>query len=144
MAEPRRVLRLQQLILETIAQTIQNELDDPRIGMVTVTRVKLSQDLSAAHVFWSSLAEPAVRRTQGRGLEDALPYLQRQVAQALGTRVTPTLSLRFDATMESAQRIDDIFRRIAEERGESPPDAAPAPDGKGPDEPAPGGFGTER
>jgi ribosome-binding factor A len=143
MAEPRRVLRLQQLILETLAHTIQSELDDPRIGMVTVTRVKLSPDLSAAQVFWSSLAEPAVRRTQGRGLEDALPYLQRQVAHALGTRVTPVLSLKFDATMESAQRIDDIFRRIAEERGESPADPAPAPDGPAPDGLAPGTSGDE-
>jgi ribosome-binding factor A len=126
MAQERRVLRLQQLILETVAQVVQAELDDPRIGMVTVTKVKLSADLSSAQVFWSSLAEGAERRTQARGLEDALPLIQREVAAVLGTRVTPTLSVKFDASMEKAQKIDDIFKRLAAERGEVPPPVDPA------------------
>jgi ribosome-binding factor A len=117
MATPRRVLRLQQLILETAALTIQRDLHDPRIGMVSVTRVKLSPDLTSAIVYWSTIDADADRRTTERGLEDALPVVQRAVGRALTTRVTPTISLRFDPTLERAARLEDIFERLKQERG---------------------------
>ena len=120
MAEDRRLLRLQQLIHETVAQTVQRDLDDPRIGMVTVTRVKLAKDLTQATVYWSSLADGGPRRTSERGLTDALPVIQRAVADAMGTRQTPHLYLKFDAGLEASARIDDIFHKLALERGEKP------------------------
>ncbi len=125
MAKERRVLRLQQVILETVARTIQRDLDDPRIGMVSITRVKLSQDLSAARVFWSCLGEDATRRTCARGLQDALPVLQRAVAAQMQTRITPRLSLAHDATLAHAERLERIFQTLRDERGG---DAAPGTD----------------
>jgi len=129
MAKERRVLRLQQLILETVAETIQRGLDDPRIGMVSVTRVKLSPDLTAARVYWSCLGTEAQRRTCERGLQGALPLLQRAVAESMGTRVTPRLSLTYDETLARSERLEEIFERLRRERGESPApdDASPAP-----------------
>ena len=126
MADDRRLLRLQQLIHETVAQTVQRDLDDPRIGMVTITRVKLAKDLTQATVYWSTLAEDGPRRTTERGLTDALPVIQRAVADAMGTRQTPHLFLRFDAGLEASARIDDIFHKLAQERGEMPPSESPA------------------
>jgi ribosome-binding factor A len=132
MAAPRRILRLQQLILEVVAETIQREVQDPRVGMVSVTRVHLSPDLSAAQVHWSMLGTDAEKRTTERGLHQALPLLQRRVAAALATRVTPTISLRFDPSMEKAQRLNEIFDRLRAERGEPPAeaDAVPASPGE--------------
>jgi ribosome-binding factor A len=129
MAKERRVLRLQQLILETVAETVQQGLDDPRIGMVSVTRVKLSPDLTAARVYWSCLGTDAQRRTSERGLQRALPLLQRAVAQSMGTRVTPRLSLTYDETLARSERLEEIFERLRRERGESPTpdDASPPP-----------------
>ena len=117
MAEPRRLLRLQQLILETVAMAIQRDVHDPRVRLVSVTRVILAKDLSTATIAWSTLGTPSERRTVSRGLDDALPMLQRKVAQVMGTRVTPTLSMRFDHGLENAQRIDEIFRKLQVERG---------------------------
>ena len=131
MAEPRRLLRLQQLVLETVATTVLREIHDPRVRLVSITRVILAKDLSTAVIGWSTLGTPTEQRTVGRGLEDALPLLQRAVAKVMGTRVTPTLTLRFDRGLERAQRIDEIFRKLEAERGVTPaetPDAAPAAD----------------
>ena len=75
MPDDRRLLRLQQLILETVASTVLHDLDDPRIGMVTVTRVKLAKDLTQATIYWSTLAPDGPRRTSERGLTDALPAM---------------------------------------------------------------------
>lgn len=135
MAEQRRVLRLQQLILEIVAETIQREIRDPRIGVVSVTRVKLSPDLSRARVYWSVLGEDATQRTTERGLQDALPVIQRAVASGLRTRITPRLALQFDETLEKSIRLEAIFHDIHQEnrdRGLEPEEAeasdAPPPE----------------
>ena len=116
MANPRRILRLQQLILEAVAKTLQREIHDPRIGMVSVTRVKLAPDLSTATIGWSSLGEDSQVRTTERGLEDATPLIQRRVAESLSTRVTPRIHFRHDASLERAQELEEIFQKIRDEK----------------------------
>lgn len=123
MAEPRRVLRLQQLVLETLATALVKDVDDPRLKGVTITRVKLSKDLSRALVFWSNLEPGGPRRTAERGIEDALAYLQAIVADAMTTRVTPHLEFKFDEGLERAGRIQQIFDKLSHERGDAPEDA---------------------
>jgi ribosome-binding factor A len=129
MPEPRRLLRLQQLVLETLATAVQRDVEDPRVTGVTITRVKLSKDLSRAIVFWSNLEPGGPRRTAERGLDDALPYLQALVAQAMSTRQTPHLAFKFDDGLERAGRMGDIFDRLARERGETPSADALPPEG---------------
>lgn len=119
MAKERRILRLQQLILEIAAETLQRESQDPRLEMVSFTRVKLASDLASATLWWSCLAKEKGRERTQAALEGILPLLQREVARELRTRVTPILSLRFDPTLERAQRLDDIFQRLRAERGEN-------------------------
>jgi ribosome-binding factor A len=128
MAAPRRILRLQQLILEVVATTIQREIQDPRVGMVSVTRVQLASDLSAAHIYWSMMGTETEKRTSERGLVAALGLIQRRVAGALGTRVTPTLSLHFDVSMEKAHRLNEIFEQLRTERGEPPAEGEAPPE----------------
>ena len=117
MADRRRILRLQQVILETAATLIQRELEDPRIGLISITRVKLAPDLSQALLFWSVLGDETAVRTCERGLTDALPLIQRAVAKAMQTRVTPRLQLKHDAGMVHAERLETIFAKLRAERG---------------------------
>lgn len=118
MASERRILRLQQLILEVVAETLQREGRNPRLALVSFTRVKLSQDLSKATVSWSCLGTDKGRSKTTTALEGVLPTLRRRVAKAMATRVTPRLELLFDPTLERAQRLETIFHHLAEERGE--------------------------
>ena len=118
MATQRRVLRLQQVILQTVATTLQREVSDPRIGMISVTRVKLSSDLSSAIVGWSVMGGDAEVRKTERALEAATPLVQRAVAGALQTRVTPRLKFRHDGSLDRAQKLDSIFEHLRQERAE--------------------------
>ena len=118
MANPRRIQRLQQLILQTAANHVQRELEDPRIGLISITRVKLSPDLTQCVLYWSVLGDEAQQRTTERGLNDALPSIQRAIARDMQTRITPRCELRYDQGMENAQRMEAIFTKLAEERGE--------------------------
>lgn len=121
MPAPRRILRLQQLVKEVAAETVQRRLHDPRIGFVTVTRVRLAPDLTEASVYWSLIGTDAERRTTERALADATPVVQSAVAKALGTRVTPTLSFRYDPSLKQAARLEEIFENLKEERGDEGP-----------------------
>jgi ribosome-binding factor A len=129
MATERRVLRLQQLILETVATTLQREVNDPRIGFISVTRVKLASDLSSAIIGWSVMGSEAEQRTTERALEAVTPLVQRVVAKTLQTRVTPKLQFRHDGSLNRAQELDSIFEQLRQERAElgrdeDDPDAA--------------------
>jgi ribosome-binding factor A len=117
-AKERRILRLQQLILEIAAEALQRERQDPRLEMVSLTRVKLTPDLLSATLWWSCLAKEKGREKTEAALKGILPLLQREVAKELRIRVTPVLSLKFDPTLERAQRLDDIFQKLRDERGE--------------------------
>jgi ribosome-binding factor A len=126
----RRIARLEQLILETVAVALQREVHDPRIGIVTVTRVRLAPDLSHATVWWSCLGDEVKQRTTERGLTAATKVVQSRVAKAMGTRITPTVVFRFDVGLEKAQRLEGLFDQIRTERGDPPPrpDDPPAGD----------------
>jgi len=119
-ANPRRIKRLERLIQQVSAEFIQRELQDPRIGLVTLTRVKLSSDLSRCQLYWSCLGSEGERRTTERGLEDALASIQRAVAGGMQTRVTPRLSLQYDASLAHVERLETIFTQLRDERGEGP------------------------
>lgn len=125
MPVPRRIARLQQLILEVAAETVLRRMKDPRLGFVTLTRCKLAPDLSQATVFWSSLGTEAQRRTTSRALADAAPFVQSVVAKAMATRTTPALAFRYDGTVAHAARLETIFETLRKERGEPPADAPP-------------------
>ena len=118
MAQPRRIKRLESLILQIAAETLHREITDPRIGMVTITRIKLAPDMTQAKVYWSCLETEGARRRIEQAMESALPLFQRRVAEELSTRVTPQLQLEFDDTLENAQKLDKIFHKLREERGE--------------------------
>ncbi len=124
MANARRVKRLEQMILETAATHVLRELSDPRIRVVSITRVKLAPDLTQAQIYWSCLGDEGTVRTTERGLQDALGSIQRAVAGALQTRTTPRLELRHDQGMVHAQRLEEIFTQLREERGDDPGDTA--------------------
>ena len=116
MANPRRIQRLQKIVQQTAAQFIQRDLDDPRLGLVSITHVKLSSDLSRAQLYWSAVGTEAEVRTCQRGLTDALGAIQRAVAGSMQTRTTPRLTLQHDEGMQNAQRLEEIFTKLRQER----------------------------
>ncbi|MHC4340015.1 MAG: 30S ribosome-binding factor RbfA [Planctomycetota bacterium] len=126
MADPRRVRRLEQAILQTVAPLISHGLADPRLSMITVTRIRLSPDLTVARVNWSCLGDDADRSKAEHALERARGLLQAAVAKNLRTRTTPRLTFHFDTSLEKAQRVSGILDQLARERGdneEQPEDA---------------------
>jgi ribosome-binding factor A len=128
MADKRRIERLEAAILETVAPLVAHGLSDPRLQMVTVTRVHLAPDLSIAHVNWSTLGGAAEESKAQHALEHARGRIQAAVAKALQTRTTPRLVFHFDDSLAKAQRVTEVLEKIARERAEKEGTAPPAPE----------------
>lgn len=132
MADKRRLKRLEVLILETVAPLVAHGLSDPRLGMVTVTRVHLAPDMSVAHVNWSTLGGASEESKATHALEHARGRIQAAVAAALQTRKTPRLEFHYDESLARAQRVTETLEKLARERAakegappEPPPEGAP-------------------
>ena len=128
MADKRRLQRLEVAILETVAPLIAHGLSDPRLRMVTVTRVHLAPDLSIAHVNWSTLGGASEESKAQHALEHARGKIQAAVAKALQTRTTPRLVFHFDESLAKAQRVTEVLEKIARERAEKEGPVPPAPE----------------
>jgi ribosome-binding factor A len=113
----RRSDRVADLIKEEIASMLlRGEIKDPRVGFVTITGVKLTEDLKSAKVFFSSIessGEGSVENIK-RGLMSAVPYIRRALAKRLRLRHIPEVSFEFDRSLEYAARIEEVLKKIKE------------------------------
>ena len=112
----RRQRKMSDLLHEEISQLIQFETQDPRLGFVTVTGVDVSPDLRQARVYFTILDNDAaaIKETLA-GLNSAIPYFRRMLAQTLSLRHIPELTFHYDSTLENALRIDSLLDSIKEE-----------------------------
>lgn len=112
-----RIERLQNQIKARIAMVLTRDVADPRMGLVTITRVDLAKDLAEAKVWWSTLAEGGQRTAIAHALDAATPFIQREVGAILKTRLTPKLQFRFDESLERMERLSGIIGdALAEDR----------------------------
>ncbi len=108
--------RIAEQIRAELAKLLREEVSDPRIGLVTLTRVKLSPDLSTAAVFWSPLdiQGEIVLEEVSRGFESAAGFLRGRMAAELSLRKTPALSFRYDSSIEEGSRTLALLRSLPE------------------------------
>ena len=111
--EDKRVDRISQLIKREIADMLRKEVKDPRIGMVSITEVKLSKDLRYAHIYYSVIGEEKEVSDSTVGLKRATGFIQRQLGHRLCLRYTPIIDFRFDNSLEQGSRMDQIMRSLS-------------------------------
>src|SRR6187200_3531062 len=104
-----RMRRVNELMREVIGSAIASELEDPRIGFVTVTSVDTSADLRQARVYVSVLGDPEQRDETMAGLESAHGVLQQSVARELSLKHKPTLQFVFDESIDRGMRISELL-----------------------------------
>lgn len=97
--------RVDGVMREVIGATIGGELQDPRIGFVTVTAVETSPDLRNAQVHVSVLGSEAEKAETMKALRAAHGVIQRAIAGQLRLKRTPTLQFVYDESVERADRL---------------------------------------
>lgn len=113
MKEYSRTLRIAEEIKRDIAALIQGELQDPRIGMVTVSRVEISRDMVHAKIFITLLdaemSEGHDLRNSLLGLNHAAGFLRRALAKRLRLRIVPQLRFVHDESVVRAARLTALI-----------------------------------
>jgi ribosome-binding factor A len=114
----KRVLRAGEAIRRELGFILDRKLCDPRIGMVTVTRVDLSEDLRYAKVFVSFLSDNEERDESLRLLRKARRFVRGELAHSLRFRVAPELTFLIDDSSKNYIRISNVLKDIQKEDSE--------------------------
>ena len=111
-----RAKRIAQQVQQTLSELIRRELRDPRLGMVTITEVRMASDLGSAKVYFSVLgAQPQQAQEI---LEAAAPLRRGPLGRALGTRHSPELRFVQDKLIESGARLSALIQKAVKDDAE--------------------------
>jgi ribosome-binding factor A len=126
----RRIARLQEQIKQRLAEVLQREIADPKLGLVTITRIELDSEFTLCRAYWSVLAPTAIgdqraRRDSEEVLTRARGFCQRELGKGLHTRTIPHLEFVFDDGISGAIRVNSLLRELEQERQLRPPTEPP-------------------
>jgi ribosome-binding factor A len=111
----RRLARLGTLFRKEIADVVEHKLGDPRLGMVTVTSVKVSADLSSARVYVTVVGDTEAVSTTLDTLQRASSYVRNEVARRVRIRQMPFLKFCEDDSRQTGTRVDELLREWRDE-----------------------------
>jgi ribosome-binding factor A len=98
---------------EEIADLLERRTEDPRLRGLTITSVEVTPDLRQAFIYVSSLAGVGGSQAALAGLEHARGFFRHELAGRLDLRVMPELIFRWDASLETGERISRILDELA-------------------------------
>jgi len=110
----KRSEKVAEAIHEEISRLLIKGVKDPRVGFVTVTAVKVTDDLHLATVYFSSIGTEAERKDTEAGLNSAKSYLRREVGKVLRMRYIPDILFKYDESIVYGNHIESILKQIHE------------------------------
>lgn len=131
-----RSQRVGEQIQRLLADLIRREVKDPRVGLVTITAVELSRDLTHAKVFFLPFDQKRPVEEVGAALASAAGFLRIHLKKHLKIRSAPELRFVADESIERAVRLSALINAAVKSDHERA-DAAPAEPADSGDEPPP-------
>lgn len=101
--------RIASLLEREISNIVTQEIRDPRLGFITITRVVVSQDLKNATVYFSSLGDKVVSFNILKG---AKGYIKSVLAHRVRLKFLPELCFKIDNSYECGRKIDELIEKI--------------------------------
>jgi len=120
--EFKRADRVADLIKLEIAEILRREAHDPRIANITVTDVKLTDDLRSARIYVVELGKDRMSDEVGQGLAKAKGFLKRELGKRLQLRYVPELSFFHDPSFEYGSKIEKLLQEIRKDEPDDPTD----------------------
>jgi len=106
-----RTRRVGEQIQRELAELIRAELKDPRLGMVSISAVEVSRDLSHARVHVSVLGNATQTAESLKILQHAAGFLRHKLGQGMRMRIIPELHFHLDRSLEEGARISALINR---------------------------------
>jgi ribosome-binding factor A len=111
----RRTQQMGEFLREEVIDIIRSEIDDPRLGFWTVTRVEVLPDLRSARIYVSVLGSDGERKETITALRGAAGFIRGHLKPRMRTRIIPDLDFRDDRSMEHAEEIDRTLKALSRE-----------------------------
>jgi len=108
----RRPEKVAEMVREEVVQIVGYELEDPRVASVTVTDVRMTDNLRDARVYVTVLGTEEEKIAALQALKKAATYVRRQLGTVLGLRYTPEVHFIRDTVEESASRVEELLYEI--------------------------------
>src|SRR5687768_14397471 len=109
MVDVARARKLAVRIREVVSMTLEMQVKDPRLGMVTITDAKVTPDLREATLYYTVYGDEQARTDSAAALESAKGVLRKTVGQQTGVRYTPSLQFIADVVPETAGRLEELL-----------------------------------
>jgi ribosome-binding factor A len=108
----KRADRIGGQVQKELSDLLQKEIRDPRLDLVTIMRVSITDDLRSARIYFS-VAEGEERKVSAlAGFKSAAGYLRRKLSRRLELRHVPELEFLYDDSFDRATRINNVLRTI--------------------------------
>ncbi|MFC1499857.1 30S ribosome-binding factor RbfA [Candidatus Zixiibacteriota bacterium] len=114
----KRTDRVNDELKRLLGDLLEREVQDPRVGFVTVLDVEVARDFSVATVYVTLPEDQDTEETMA-GLKAAAGFLRKRVGESMSLRLTPELLFVYDTSLDHGFRMDALFRKIAEERNDN-------------------------
>jgi len=103
--------RVADQIQRELADLLQFEVKDPRVGMVTVTEVEVTGDMAHAKIYYSAPLnnDPAAAKSLQTGLEKSAGFLRGQLAKRMLLRTVPQLHFVYDASIDRGMKLSKLI-----------------------------------
>jgi len=111
----KRSARVNDLLREEVALIIMRKIKDPRLGFVTVTGVKVTDDLKLARIYISVLKKEEIESTL-KILNGAGKFIRSELARVIKMKTIPQLEFFYDSSGDYGERIDTLLKQIREEK----------------------------
>jgi ribosome-binding factor A len=113
---PKRKSRLEHDIKRYLSQIVHKSIKDPRVNEhLTVTEVRITEDMKYAKVFISSIGEEKERKESVDILNKAKGYIRKELSSNLNTRFTPEIIFYLDESIENSIKINTLLKSLNEE-----------------------------
>jgi ribosome-binding factor A len=116
----RRTERVGSFIRQELAMMILRELNDPRLtGMPSITRVKVSEDLSVAEVYVTIMGTDGQQRAGLNALRHAAGLMRTRLTKVMAVRQVPYLKFHFDEDLKKELAVLEALRKVEQESQQS-------------------------
>ncbi len=109
--------RVTEAIRKEASLIIHDELNDPRLGFVTITRVEMTPDLRFAKIFFSVLGKDEDYKKTKAALDSASGFIRKLIAERINLRLAPEIAFYEDRSSEYSVRIEEVLNQIKEHDG---------------------------
>jgi ribosome-binding factor A len=108
----KRSEKVGEAIHEIVTELLIKGLKDPRIGFITITGVKVTDDMHYSTVYFTVFGDDTAKKDTEAGLNSARGFIRREMGKKLRMRCVPEILFKYDTSLDTGNRIDELMREI--------------------------------